>query len=237
MNWAGQLLFGESWALYRGLSAHNTLHEHAAIQIVFAHSSAVVITDCDGEEHSGAALAIRPMVSHALSSRGEVSIIYVEPQSPLAFAVAGCISDADIAILGEAPSLGFAPAVPLDVWASNIARHISGDNSRIDERLAKALSLLATEPGTVLIEEAASHVGLSPSRLRSLAGQQLSLPLSTWLIWRKLERAAHALSEGESLAAAAAIGGFADQAHLARALRRMFGITPRTAQKIALPTG
>lgn len=233
MIWSGQFLFGESWACYRGISAHNTLHEHAAIQIVFAHSGDAIVTDSDGLEHSGKTIIIRPLVSHALSSNAEVTIIYIEPQSPLAFRVADCISDADIAV-GEDPNfLEFVPNAPLDLWESGIARSISGKTVPIDERLTNALALLKRDPGRLRIEDAAFKVGLSHSRLRTLAGQQLGLPLSTWLIWRKLESAAQALGEGLSLADAAAAGGFADQAHFARVMRRMFGITPRTAQHVA----
>ncbi|MEW5683317.1 MAG: hypothetical protein AB1942_00210 [Pseudomonadota bacterium] len=42
-------------------------------------------------------------------------------------------------------------------------------------------------------------------------------------------RAAEALSEGASLAAAA---GFVDQVHLSRDMRKMLGITPATAQGV-----
>lgn len=232
-DWAGQFLFGESWACYRGVSAHNSLHEHAAIQIVFAHLGDAVITDSVGVEHRGKAVIIRPLVSHALASDSEVTIIYIEPQSPLAFKVADCICDADITIMEDPNFLEFVANEPLDVWEARISRSFSDKAIQIDERLNNALALLAREPGSLRIEDAAIKVGLSHSRLRALAGQQLGLPLSTWLIWRKLESAAQALGRGLSLAEAAAFGGFADQAHFARVMRRMFGITPRTAQHIA----
>ena len=97
----------------------------------------------------------------------------------------------------------------------------------IDPRLALAVGALCGQPGAVRVAEAAQLGELSVSRLRSLAREQLGVPLSTWLLWRKLERAIHALSRGASQAQAAIDGGFADQAHLSRTTRRMFGVTPR----------
>jgi len=44
-----------------------------------------------------------------------------------------------------------------------------------------------------------------------------------------LERASKSLAGGSTLSDAAADGGFSDQAHLARMMRRMIGMTPRTA--------
>lgn len=78
----------------------------------------------------------------------------------------------------------------------------------------------------------ARGVGLSPARLRALAQAELGAPLAHWRAWLQLERAIGALRTGEPLAAAAAIGGFSDQAHLSRTMRRFFGITPLTAARV-----
>lgn len=80
--------------------------------------------------------------------------------------------------------------------------------------------------------EAAREVGLSASRLRSLAREALGAPLSRWMLWRKLERSLRAVAGGARLVDAAAEGAFSDQAHLARTMRRMFGVTPREASRV-----
>jgi AraC-like DNA-binding protein len=229
MTWAGDFAFGESWAAYRGMAADNTLHAHAAIQVVLPKTGLAIVMAGDGQEHVGAAILIRPLVEHALSSRGEVTLLYAEPQSPLAFQLAKLGSDVDICVIDPIGLPSRLQEEDLQSWLERVAALV-GRRPPIDPRLDRALAILAQEPGTSSISETAISCDLSESRLRTLAREQLGLPLSTWLIWRKLERAARAMAEGETLSIAAAAGGFADQAHLARAMRRMFGITPRTAQ-------
>lgn len=229
MTWAGAFAFGESSAAYRGSAADNTLHAHAAIQVVLAETGFAIVIAGDGEEHVGAAILIRPVVEHALSSRGEVTLLYAEPQSPLAYQLAKLGSGADICVIDSSALPDRLQDEDIHSWLARVAG-LLGKRPPIDPRLEQALAMLAQEPGASSIGDIAKCCDLSESRLRTLAREQLGLPLSTWLIWRKLERAARAMGEGETLSIAAAAGGFADQAHLARAMRRMFGITPRTAQ-------
>ena len=233
MSWAGEFVFGESAAAYRGPSADNTFHVHAAIQLVLAETGRATVAAADGREYIGAAILIRPLIEHALSSRGLVTLLYAEPQSTLASHLEGLARHADISIIEPSVVPECRASESLDRWLVRVAGSFPRKRI-IDARLEMALAVLSRQPGTYSIREAAMQCGLSGSRLRVLASTQLGLPLSTWLIWRKLERAARAISEGEALSMAAAAGGFADQAHLARAMRRMFGITPRSAQLSAL---
>lgn len=229
MNWAGEIVFGSSWAIFCGQAADNTPHAHAAIQVVFGDHGNVTIVSGDGTEWTGPGFVIRPLVEHSLAPAGEVTLLYIEPQSPLAFQVADAIGDADIAAI-DPSILSFIPDQSPSLWGARLETLALTNGPGIDRRLLTAIRLLADEPGSSSIGDTALACDLSESRLRTLARDQLGLPLSTWLIWRKLERTTRALQEGTTLSEAAASGGFADQAHLARAMRRMFGITPRTAQ-------
>lgn len=233
MSWAGEIVFGPSWAIFRGQAADNTPHAHAAIQIVFGDVGNVTIVSVDGSEWTGPGFAIRPLVEHSLAPVGEVTLLYIEPQSPMALQVADVIGDADIAAL-DPSLLKFKPGQSPKLWSGDLKKLAPEGVPSIDSRLLTAIKLLGDEPGGRSIGDIALACDLSESRLRTLARHQLGLPLSTWLIWRKLERATRALQDGTTLSDAAAIGGFADQAHLARAMRRMFGITPRTAQQATI---
>jgi AraC-like DNA-binding protein len=100
----------------------------------------------------------------------------------------------------------------------------------LDERLVRALASLAGDPGGAgAIARAARNAHVSVSCLRALAASSLSAPLAQWRSWRMLAKAARAIAEGRSLADAAAVAGFSDQAHLTRTMGRFFGVTPSVA--------
>lgn len=229
MSWDGGFVFGAAWAAYRGCSAENSLHAHAALQLAFGLDSPIRLRLDGNEEIEGRGFLVRPGAPHAIVSTSAVGLIYIEPQAPLAFSLLDRMGTE-----GVEP----APADMLDlldpeaapsIWLAALQAEFPRAGRALDGRVEQVLSRLGGSPG-LSIADAARESGLSESRLRELAREQLGLPLSTWLVWRKLERAAQELAAGASLADAAIDGGFADQAHCARTMRRMFGVTPGVAR-------
>jgi len=92
----------------------------------------------------------------------------------------------------------------------------------IDSRLAFVVEGL---PAAERLDVLAAEVGISPSRLRSLAHEEIGVPLTQLRLWSRLARAIAWLPYAP-MAAAAAAAGFADQAHFARTARRFLGRTP-----------
>jgi AraC-like DNA-binding protein len=92
----------------------------------------------------------------------------------------------------------------------------------IDSRLAFVIEAL---PAADRLDGLAADVGMSPSRLRSLAREEIGVPLTQLRLWSRLARAISWLPYGPTAAAAAA-AGFADQAHFTRTARRFLGRTP-----------
>ena len=234
MYWRGSFVFGDTYAAYFGPSDDNDLHSHAAYQIVLSPSGRAKVTDKHGVEHIGAAFLIRPMVAHALRSPDSLTLIYLDPQSVLVTAMMNHVGCEDIPPLPSC-ALPFSAATDREHVLQILKDRSKVPSEHLDNRLMSALRELAAEPGHVTIAECALLCGLSESRLRSIARNQFGVPLSTWLIWRKLERAARELSDGANLADAALAGGFSDQAHFSRAMRRMFGVTPNVAAKSLRP--
>ena len=221
--WAGEVCFGETLAAYVGRAAHNDLHAHVAYQVVLADEP-FAVESADGRLESDAVI-IRTLARHALIAEHDVRMIYVEPTSGLAKRLAEALGTADVATLPEhvLPPLGKSDARAL---VSALRPHDAVARGTLDHRLDTVLERLRTATPASLAE-AARAVGLSPSRLRAIAAEELGVPLSTWILWRKLERATRAMFEGVAPSRAALEGGFADQAHFTRTMRRMFGITPR----------
>jgi AraC-like DNA-binding protein len=93
----------------------------------------------------------------------------------------------------------------------------------IDSRLAFVVESL---PAADRLDVLAAEVGISPSRLRSIAHDEIGVPLTQLRLWSRLARAILWLPYRPTAAAVAAAAGFADQAHLTRTARRFLGRTP-----------
>lgn len=227
MDWSGEFVFGRTWAAFRGSSADNSPHGHATLQVAIAHNELVVIRQPGGDFTSGDCLLVKPNVIHQLLPISMVTLIFIEPQTEIARNLMQQAGRCNVALLKDRPEY-FRPSSPLVDVVSSLDRAATAP-ADIDTRLKSALVFLAGTSGPRAVSRAAQHAGLSTARLRALASDQLGTSLTAWLAWRRIERAGIALDTGASLAQAAYDAGFADQAHLSRATRQMFGITPGTA--------
>lgn len=229
-GWLGDFHADEGWAAYRGVAGDNRPHAHTSMQLVFATPGAT-LRAADGRVVSGPALVARPGARHALDPVRDVLLVFLEPQSDLAAFVDRVTAPDPVAYLPDAVASLVDRAGALSTCAARLAEALDRETDR-DPRLTRALNFLSDAEGPGAVSRAAEHAGLSPARLRALAQSQLSAPLSGWVAWRRLLRAAEALSGGASLAAAAADAGFVDQAHLSRDMRKVLGITPATAKGV-----
>lgn len=231
MTWSGTVHFGSTYAVFFGQSHDNDLHHHAAFQIILSESGELGIVDRDGRELAGSGFIIRPLVDHAITSHSPVTIIYLDPHSPLATNIVDQIGTHGICSLSRFTQ-ALTPAMDESAVLEFLDQGSNQQIAHIDARLVEALAELGREPGRVTISKTALRCGISESRLRAIARDQLGVPLSTWLIWRKLERSVREIVLGASLTEAAVAGGFSDQAHFSRAMRRMLGVTPQIAEKL-----
>ena len=81
--------------------------------------------------------------------------------------------------------------------------------------------------GGVSIAELAVEAGLSPTHFARAFKQSMGRPPHQYILTARLERARELLdASGSSIADVALRTGFVDQAHLTRAFKRRFGVTP-----------
>ena len=102
------------------------------------------------------------------------------------------------------------------------------DLSRVCERLADALSAAPT------LDELAAVAQLGKFQLLRQFRKRFGVTPHDWLVQRRADRARTLIRKGETLAAAAAATGFADQSHMTRVFVQRFGFTPGAWQAGAI---
>lgn len=225
MPWSGEFHFGDCWAAYRGPAGHNTPHAHAALQITLAIDGAIAVRDSKGIRHQSRALLIRAGALHTLEPCSDLLVVLCDPSGAAASPLKAHAKEYDVAPLPDE----LTERLPLGAPLSKLMEAFPPPSRPVDTRLHLAMNFLDEEPGRS-ISDAAQHCALSPARLRALAANELGVTLGNWRNWRMLRRAGLALAAGENLASSAHAGGFADQAHFSRTMRRMTGLTPSEAR-------
>lgn len=228
MIWSGEFEFGQAWVAFRGHCGDNAYHRHATAQVTIGLSGPVTIRQPDNPATTGCAVLVRPGVNHALDPVDSALLILIEPHTVIGRKLLALSKLDDVSIVPQAVLRLIQQHGPL---AQCLAKLLAESASAVplDKRLNAALLFIENAPGPRVLERAAAEVKLSSSRLRALAQQQLGISLAKWLMLRKLRVAAMALASGSSLAESAVDAGFADQAHLTRSMRQVFGVTAATA--------
>lgn len=95
----------------------------------------------------------------------------------------------------------------------------------LGRRLCEVLN--TPEAAALSLAEIARRVGSNPVTLQEIAREALGMTVFEYLREQALQRARRALTQGQSVAAAAALAGYASQSNFATAFKRRFGLTPR----------
>jgi AraC-like DNA-binding protein len=216
-------------------------HAHHAIQIVIALDRNVAISGDDGKWHETQGLIVRPDAEHSFDATGAFGVmVFVDPESSEGVWLSTSLRR-DITIVPDTrvdaivPELrAFAEQVDesLDI-AALVRRCIHGLKSglaptrRLDSRVTTVLEAIrAADDLRMSLDQAADKACLSATRFAHLFKEQVGLPFSRYMLWRKMTRAMVAVASEGTIAAAAHAADFADAAHLTRTFYQMFGMPP-----------
>jgi len=99
--------------------------------------------------------------------------------------------------------------------------------TRVDPRIAKCLHLIRSQLDQPLrLTGLAAALNVSESWLAHRFPDDVGVPMRRYILWQRLWRAVERALKGATLTEAAHAAGLSDSAHLSRAFRETFGVTP-----------
>ncbi|MEO8594998.1 MAG: helix-turn-helix domain-containing protein [Candidatus Solibacter sp.] len=216
-------------------------HAHHAIQIVVALDGMVAICGEDNRWRRGPGIIVQPDVVHSFDCNGaRGAMLFVDPESNEGAWLQRALEQ-EIAVVPEARLASSVSELrtfieqPIEsMEVGDLIRHCVHALSpgapparRLDQRITKVLDAIrARDDLRISLNEAAQLAFLSPSRFAHLFKDQVGLPYSRYMLWRKLTRAMVAIASERTIAAAAQAADFADAAHLTRTFYQMVGMAP-----------
>lgn len=202
-----------------GLRGPIARHAHATAAVIVALDRPLSI-EADGRSREVQAALLAPGFEHALELRGGRLGVFLLPP--------GRRSTASVTELAPGPWRELSQSLTRFDSFEAVDRALGASAPRpLDARLSAAMAHLANSVDQNLsIEELASSVGLSATRLMTLAREHLGTSLRSWRRWMRAFEVARAYANGGSLTTAALDAGFASSSHLSSAARQDFGIAP-----------
>lgn len=189
----------------------------------------------------GRGMVVRPDVVHSFDCSGALgAMLFVDPESSEGVWLRNLLTE-DITIVPDvrlvsavAELRAFVEQPFASMEAEALIRHwVHALNPgpppmrRLDPRVTTVLNRIReSDDLRVRLSAAAEMAFLSPSRFAHLFRDQVGLPFSRYMLWRKLTRAMLAIGSSRTIADAAYAADFADAAHLARTFYQMVGMAP-----------
>lgn len=216
-------------------------HAHHAIQVVIALDGCFAISGSDGEWRESRGIVVRPDAAHSFDCNGAHGVmVFVDPESSEGAWISASLRQEITNVPGTrldsiVPELRTFAERPDDIEdvAALIRRSVHGlrpglaPERRIDSRVTTVLDAIReSDDLRMSLDKAADMACLSPTRFAHLFRDQVGLPFSRYMLWRKLTRAMVAVASERTIAAAAHAADFADAAHLTRTFYQMVGMAP-----------
>jgi AraC-like DNA-binding protein len=216
-------------------------HAHHAIQIVIALDGRVAICGQDQRWREGRGIVVRPDAAHSFDCNGALgAMVFVDPESHEGAWLSASLRQ-DITIIPESrldpivAQLRASSEQPdaIDDVSALVRGCVQGlrpgpaPERRFDSRVGAVLDAIrASDELRMSLDTAADMAFLSATRFAHLFRDQVGLPFSRYMLWRKLTRAMVAVASSRTIAEAAHAADFADAAHLTRTFYQMVGMAP-----------
>ena len=179
-------------------------HAHHAIQIVVALDGCVAIAGSDGEWREARGIVVRPDAEHSFDCNGASGVmVFVDPESSEGAWLATSLRQ-DITVVPDSRLDAIVPALrtfaeqpdesadiaPLVRQCIQGLRPGLAPTRRWDSRVTTVLAAIrASDDLRMSLDQAADKACLSSTRFAHLFKDQVGLPFSRYMLWRKLTRA------------------------------------------------
>ncbi len=239
----GRIIFWPGGSLWMGTAQGGSeLHAHHAIQIAFGIETPICLrTEAPGGWTDYFGVIIGPDVAHEYRAAGGlVANLFLEPESRLGRRLLDRFGGAVSPLDPQSARSMLAPLVRLfaedagDEALMQETMQIFGDLAGLappsrptDPRILRIIDWIYAHIDEPLTLGAAAGLAcLSESRLRHLFVAETGVAFRPFVLWARAKRAVEIGFGGVSWTEAAMGANFADQAHLTRTCRRMFGLVP-----------
>ena len=216
-------------------------HTHHAIQIVIALDGCVAIRGQDDGWRESRGIVVRPDAEHSFDCNAALGVmVFVDPESSEGAWLSASLRQ-DITSVPDARLDSMVPELrrfaerpdETEDIAELVRRCVQGlspglaPTRRFDSRVTTVLNAIReSDDLRMSLDRAADMACLSPTRFAHVFKDQVGLPFSRYMLWRKLTRAMVAVASERTIAAAAHAADFADAAHLTRTFYQMVGMAP-----------
>lgn len=232
-----KIIWANRYLMIKGNSYDAAFHSHHAIQISLATETPLSI-QTDREIHIGDVIIINHQVKHALAMNEGSIMVLIEPNSKEGQILRKWLGEEEVKIIDNLPDLksrlseydSFIEERPeeIEMFFKMIIKAITQEivaTEPIDDRIRACLEHIEAnmDENDFSIPHLAEVVFLSESRLQHLFKEQVGVPVTSYIQWFKVLRAAKYILSGKSITEAAHRGAFADSAHFSRAFKGMFG--------------
>lgn len=220
-------------------------HKHWMLQM-FLRDQGELNIDVNGQRIPCDALLVNMDTSHTFSTEGEPQLTaLIDPTTTLGRAMRGLLKDQPCYRIPRERACALRQAFgdvrtylsreAILALAERIdAQFITGHEKDLDSRVKDVLLLLgdcAHDDESHQMKYFSDKTGLSESRLAHLFKWETGIPLKSYIVLHKLQKAYESIFNGESITTAALGAGFDSPSHLAYTHRMMTGMTASNLTK------
>ena len=218
-----------------GNQVTSTEHSHCVLQVFFSFDEPLQVT-VENEQINGKCIIVNKNVRHIFSCNDKMRLsILIEPSSGFAKELIKRVDGNYLICDNGIERIQQKAAMLIDTddrqqysaFIRDFAEYLGvKKNSEIsDERICELLKILQNcDCYDHTIENFATSVCLSSSRLSHLFREQIGVPLKSYILFHQLEKAFTALLSGTNITDAAMLAGFDSPSHFAATVKKWMGM-------------